>query len=151
MRVEGETRSGAVVDPPDDIGAAVCKRANLRGEADGLEFGREEGGGLDLPSRWVLRVDRDEPLEEAREASDIGRIQVLDKQLRYSFETAGAPRSFSARLVAARQWKHSQNQAAENDAAPAFRRVHDRDQRRHCHQQHRSGDRAKIRPLAAKD
>ena len=49
MRVEGETGSGAVVDPPDDIGAAVCKRANLSGEADGLEFGREEGGGLDLP------------------------------------------------------------------------------------------------------
>ena len=68
MRVEGETRSGAVVDPPDDIGAAVCKRANLRGEADGFELRRKEGGGLDLPSRWVLRVDRDEPLEEAQSA-----------------------------------------------------------------------------------
>ena len=73
MRVEGETGSVAVVDPPDDIGAAVRNRANLRGEADGFELGREEGGGLDLPSRRVLRVDRDEPFKQASEPSDIGR------------------------------------------------------------------------------
>jgi hypothetical protein len=84
MRVEGETRSVAVVDSPHDIGAAVRHGTNLSGEADGFELGRKEGGGLDLPSWRVLRIDGDEPLEEASEASDIGRIQVLDKQLQYS-------------------------------------------------------------------
>ena len=63
----------AVVDTPDDIGAAVSNRTNLRGEADGLELGRKQGGGLDLPSRRVLRVDRDEPFKQASEASDVGR------------------------------------------------------------------------------
>jgi hypothetical protein len=47
-------------------------------------------------------------------------------------------------LIAAGQWQHSQNQAAKNYAAPALRGVHASDQRRHCHPQHRSGDRAKI-------
>ena len=73
MRVESETGSGAIVDPPDDIGAAVCNGTNLSGEADGLELGRKEGGGLRLPSRRVLRVDGDEPLKQASEPSDIGR------------------------------------------------------------------------------
>jgi hypothetical protein len=76
---EGETGSGAVVDSPDDIGAAVCNGANLRGEADGFELGREEGGSLDLPSRRVLRVDGDGPLKEAGESSDIGRMRSLSK------------------------------------------------------------------------
>ena len=73
MRVERETGAVAVVDAADDIRAAVRNRANLGREADGLELGREERGGLDLPSRRVLRVDGDEPLEQAREPSDIGR------------------------------------------------------------------------------
>jgi hypothetical protein len=38
-----------------------------------FELRREESGGLDLPPWRVLRVDGDEPLEEARKASDIGR------------------------------------------------------------------------------
>ena len=88
MRVEGETGSVAIVDSPDDIGAAVSNRANLGSEADGLELGRKQGGGLDLPSRRVLRVDGDEALKKASEPSDIGRIQVLDKQLSYSFDRA---------------------------------------------------------------
>src|SRR5271163_3015748 len=47
-----------------------------------------------------------------------GRIQVLDKQLPYSSSMPRErPRAFSAGLVAARQWQHSQNQAAENYAA----------------------------------
>ena len=73
MRVESETGSVAIVDSPDDIGAAVRDRANLGGKADGLELGREKRGGLDLPSRRVLRVDGDEPFKKAGEASDIGR------------------------------------------------------------------------------
>ena len=73
MRVEGETGSGAVVDSPHDIGAAISNRANLDREADGLELGRQQGGGLDLPSRRVLRVDRDELLKQASQASDVGR------------------------------------------------------------------------------
>ena len=97
MRVESETGSLAIVDSSDDIGAAVRNGTNLRGEADGLELGRKQGGGLDLPSRRVLRVDRDEPLKQASEPSDVGGIQVLDKQLSYSFEVAGAP----ARILSA--------------------------------------------------
>ena len=73
MRVESETGAGAVVDSPDDICAAVRNGTNLSGETDGFELGRKKRGGLRLASRWVLRVDGDEPLEEAREASDIGR------------------------------------------------------------------------------
>jgi hypothetical protein len=86
MRVESETGSGAVVDSPDNIGAAFCNGANFSGEADGFELRRKEGGGLDLPSWRVLRIDGDEPLEEASEASDIGRIQVLNMQLEDSFD-----------------------------------------------------------------
>jgi hypothetical protein len=73
MRVESETGPVAIVDPPDDIGAAVSNRANLSSEADSLELGRKQGGGLDLASRRVLRVDRDEPFKQASEACDIGR------------------------------------------------------------------------------
>ncbi len=73
VRVECETGAVAVVDAADDIGAAVCNRSNFGGEADRFEFGREESGGLDLPPWRVLRVDGDEPLKQARKASDIGR------------------------------------------------------------------------------
>ena len=73
MRVEGETGAVAIVDSPDDIGAAVRDGANLSGEADGFELSREQCGGLRLASRRVLRVDGDEPLEQADEPSDIGR------------------------------------------------------------------------------
>ena len=38
MRVEGETGSLAIVDTPDDIGAAVRNGTNLRGEADRFEL-----------------------------------------------------------------------------------------------------------------
>ena len=69
MRVEGETGSVAVVDTPDDIGAAVRNGTNLRGEDDGFELGRKKRGGVRLASRWVLRADGNEPLK----ASDIGR------------------------------------------------------------------------------
>jgi hypothetical protein len=72
MRVEGETGSVAVVDTPDDIGAAVRNGTNLRREADRFELGREESGGLDLPPWRVLRVDRHEPFKQASEASDVG-------------------------------------------------------------------------------
>ena len=73
MRVESETRAGAVVDSPDDICAAVREGTNLGRKADGLELGRKKRGGLRLPSRRVLRVDGDEPFKQASEASDIGR------------------------------------------------------------------------------
>jgi hypothetical protein len=79
MRVESETRAGAIIDTPDDICAAVGNGTNLCGEADGLELGREEGGGLDLPSRRVLRVDGDEPLKEAGKPSDIRRWREIRK------------------------------------------------------------------------
>ena len=72
MRVEGETGPLAVVDPTNDIGAAVSNRANLSREADGFELGRKQGGGVDLPSGRVLRIDRDEPFKQAREPRDIG-------------------------------------------------------------------------------
>ena len=73
MRVEGETGSLAIVDPSNDIGAAVSNRANFGDEADRFEFGGEESGGLNLPSRRVLRVDLDEPLKQPSEPSDVGR------------------------------------------------------------------------------
>jgi hypothetical protein len=73
MRVESETRAGAIVDPPDDICATVCYGTDLSGEADGFELGRKQRGRLDLPSWRVLRVDGDESLKEAGEPSDIGR------------------------------------------------------------------------------
>ena len=37
MRVESETRASAVVDPPENIGAAVRQRAYLCGETHGFE------------------------------------------------------------------------------------------------------------------
>ena len=79
MRVESETGSLAIVDPPHDIGAAVRNRANLGREAHGLKLGRQKRGGLDLPPWRVLRIDGDEPLEEAREPSDIGRGRGVRK------------------------------------------------------------------------
>jgi hypothetical protein len=94
MRVEGETGAIAAADSADDICAAIPKGANLCNEADGLELGRKERGGLRFSAGRVLRVDGDEPLKEVRQASDVGR-----KQLFYSFDLpAGA---FSARLLAA--------------------------------------------------
>ncbi len=79
MRVESETGSLAVVDSTDHICAAIREGANLRGEADGSEFGRKQRGGLRLPSWGILRVDGDEPFKEAGEASDIGRRRSLRK------------------------------------------------------------------------
>jgi hypothetical protein len=79
MRVEGETRAGAIIDPPDDICAAVSNGTNLCHEPDGLELGREEGGGLGLPSWRVLRVDGDESLKEASKPSDIGLGREIRK------------------------------------------------------------------------
>ena len=79
MRVEGETGSVAIVDPPNDIAAAVSNWANLSREAVGLELGRKQGGGLDLPSGRVLRIDGDEPLKKASKPSDIGRGRELRK------------------------------------------------------------------------
>ena len=79
MRVEGEAGAVAVVDAADDIGAALGEGTHLGREADGLEFGREQRRGLGLASGRVLRVDGDEPFEQARKASDVGRGRRLDK------------------------------------------------------------------------
>ena len=64
---------------PTTLARPSRNRANLSGEADGLELGREQGGGLDLPSGRVLRVDGDEPLKQASEPSDIGRGREVRK------------------------------------------------------------------------
>src|SRR5579883_7497 len=57
----------------------------------------------------------------------------------------------SARLVAPGKRQHAENETAQNDAAPAFRRVHDGDQRGHRHQQDCAGDRAEIAAAPAQD
>ena len=79
MRVESETGAVAVVEPADDIRAAIRKGTNLCREADGLELGVKESSGLRLPAGRVLRVDGDEPLEETNEASDVGRGREFRK------------------------------------------------------------------------
>jgi hypothetical protein len=71
MRVESETGSGAIIDAANDIRAPIRHGTNLSGEAGSREVGCEKRGGLDLPSGRVLRVDCDEPLKEASEASDV--------------------------------------------------------------------------------
>ena len=50
-----------------------CMRMHYVAPRRPFELGREERLGLDLPPWRVLRVDADEPLEEASKASDIGR------------------------------------------------------------------------------
>ncbi len=71
VRVERETGAVAIVNPADDIRAAIRDKMNFRSEADGLEVGREERSGLLLPSGRVLSVDGDKLLEQAGEARHV--------------------------------------------------------------------------------
>jgi hypothetical protein len=79
MRVECETRACAIIDLRNDIRSTVCHGTNLRGEAESVELGREERGGLSLPPWRILCVDGDEPLKEASKPSDIGCRREIGK------------------------------------------------------------------------
>ena len=58
---------------PTTLARPSANRTNLRGEADRLELGGKQRGGLGLASRRVLRVDGDEPLEQMSKARGVGR------------------------------------------------------------------------------
>ena len=72
MRVEGKAGAGAVVEPRDDIRAALRERPDLCDEAEAVELGSEQRRGFGLAARRILGVDGDETFEQADEATDIG-------------------------------------------------------------------------------